>query len=695
MEQWKAKWIMFEDCPPNVTPVFQRSFVQKEEWKKAAIRICGLGFYLLEINGRRVGQEILQPAFTAYDKTVLYNTYDISQFLIKGENQIQVTLGNGWFCELGQDCFDFEHAVWKNHLQMICEIYVDGALSLWSDSQWQCREGKWSYHSVRFGENYDAGALQKEWRRASVAKGPGGILKEQKLPGIRIQKYLSPVSCRNGVYDFGKNLAGDVEITVEGAKGETVEIKYGERLDETGKLDQTLIKRHPQIPRNQTDYYKKGTDAAETWHPEFSYKGFRYVQVGGDVVVKNMKARVYFTDLKQAGGFWCSNPVLQRIYEACLWSVRTNFHHIPTDCPHREKNGWTGDAHISSEFALLNLDMEEAYFQYLENLTDCQWKSGQLPCIAPTSVYGYNYQSGPTWDAALILIPWNVYLYTGRKEILEKYYPFMRRYLNYTQQISEEGICQSGLGDFLPMEGEAVCPKGMILSCFVLKMAQIMERISAVLGEEDGEKWNTLAHKIRKAVLEKYYDKCERTESYLSCVLFFELSKDPQKEAGELADLVRRKNHCTGGGIFGSVYTLEMLTKYGYFEDALQMVLQPCCPGFAYMLKEGGGTLWEHWDGKRGSLNHHMRSAAGAWIFKSLTGLSVEESSPGWKHLVFRPRLTSKVPKIKAWHQTPYGKVEVSVDDRTVKITLPMEVTAVVWWKEKRYEVMEGFEARL
>lgn len=686
MKDWNAKWIMFEECPENTTPVFRKEFCLEEKPAEASLDICGLGFYLLEINGMRVGEELLQPAFTAYDKTVLYNTHDVTDFLAAGNNEIRVTLGNGWFHEPGEDCFDFEHAVWKNHPQMICRLYADGRVILRSDSGWQCREGKWSYNSVRFGETYDAGAEEKEWRQAAVAKGPGGLLKKQKLPGIRIQEYREPMTVKDKVYDFGCNLSGDVEITLEGKQGETVEIVYGERLDARGGIDQTLIKRHGDIPRNQIDYYRKGKDGEETWHPEFSYKGFRYVQVKGDAAVVQIKARVFYTDLQTAGGFQCPDVCLQRIYDASLRSVRTNFHHIPTDCPHREKNGWTGDAHMSCEFALLNLDMEDAYLQYLDSLTDCQWPSGQLPCIAPTSVYGYNYQSGPTWDAALIFIPWQLYRFTGKTEILERYYEAMKKYLHYTRQISEEGICRSGLGDFLPDEAQEVCPAGMILSCFIMRMAQIMEQISGILGKEDGNEWQTLAAYIRKAVIREYYGSCRITESYLSCVLFFGLSEHPEKEAKELAGIVREKEYRAGGGIFGSIYTLEMLTKYGYLEDALRVAGQKECPGWAYMLQDGGNSLWEHWNGKQGSLNHHMRSAIGAWMFKALTGLVPEECEPGWRRIVLRPHVTERVTGCRAWHRTPWGIVRIALEKGRLYVELPEGVSACVHWNGKPYE---------
>lgn len=695
MKEWKAKWIMFETCPENVTPVFRRIFSLAKRPESASIDICGLGFYYLKINGKRVGEELLQPAFTAYDRTVLYNTCDITEFLTEGSNEIEVTLGNGWFHEPGEDCFDFEHAVWKNHLQLICQVYADGQFILWSDTKWQCREGKWSYNSVRFGENYDAGAEEKEWSQAVIAKGPGGILKEQKLPGIRIQEYRQPVSVKNGVYDFGRNLSGDVEITLDGKKGDTVEILYGERLDGQGNIDQTLIKRHCDIPRNQIDFYRKGSDEEESWHPEFSYKGFRYVQVKGEAAVRQIRARVFYTVFKTAGGLQCSDPVLQSIYDASLWSVKTNFHHIPTDCPHREKNGWTGDAHMSCEFALLNLDMEDAYLQYLDSLADCQWPSGQLPCIAPTSVYGYNYQSGPTWDGALIFIPWQLYRFTGKKEIPERYYEAMKKYMRYTQQISEDGICKSGLGDFLPDESQEVCPAGMILSCFVMRMAQIMEQISALLQKGDEKEWKALADYVKAAIMRDYYGACNRTESYLSCVLFFGLSENPEKEAKELAGIVSRKGYRAGGGIFGSVYTLEMLTRYGYQEDALKIAGQKEFPGWAFMLQNGGGTLWEHWSGKKGSLNHHMRSAVGAWMFKALTGLVPEECEPGWSRIVLRPCFLDRVKEFSAWHNTPMGRVKIIRNGGRMCVELPDGISAGVYWKGSLYEITGRQELQL
>ena len=173
MKEWKAKWIMFETCPGKCHSGFSKDFQPDEKTGKCIHRYLRTWFYYLKINGKRVGEELLQPAFTAYDRTVLYNTCDITEFLTEGSNEIEVTLGNGWFHEPGEDCFDFEHAVWKNHLQLICQIYADGQFILWSDTKWQCREGKWTYNSVRFGENYDAGAEEKEWSQAVIAKGPG------------------------------------------------------------------------------------------------------------------------------------------------------------------------------------------------------------------------------------------------------------------------------------------------------------------------------------------------------------------------------------------------------------------------------------------------------------------------------------------------------------------------------------------
>jgi alpha-L-rhamnosidase len=411
----------------------------------------------------------------------------------------------------------------------------------------------------------------------------------------------------------------------------------------------------------------------------------------GNVKIHGIRARVFHTDLQEAGGFRCSNETVESLMAAARNSTLTNFHHIPTDCPHREKNGWTGDAHISSEQALYNFDMKRAYLKYVDDIVDGQWPSGQVPCIAPTSVYGYNFQSGPTWVAALILIPWNLYRFYGVVSCLERYYPAMVRYLRYTEDISEDHICRSGLGDFLPDESVEVCPDAMMLTGYVLRMTEILARIADIMDRpKDRDRFRASAHEIKAAMKRKFIGQCPETQSYLSTALYFGLADEDQLFAEKLNRKAVEKDFLSGGGIFSSTFIPEVLTQYGYFDTAFKIVTQDEFPGWTYMLKDGGNTLWEHWSGEQGSLNHHMRSPIGAWFYRTLAGICIDDRNPGFRHTILRPHFTPHVASLQVWHQTPYGKLEVSYDRDEYRVSVPSGTCATLYLGEKQYEIEGG-----
>ena len=676
-----GKWIEYPACPENRTPVFRGRFHVNAVPAVCELLISGLGFYTAELNGKPVTDTLLNPAFSAYDKTVYYNRYEVSALLRAGENELCVTLGNGWFHEPGDDCFDFEHAVWKSRPILLAELWGDGELLTATDSSWEACCGKITYNSVRFGIDYDAGIGEEPRGRAVIAKGPGGLLREQTMPPIRIQNYLSPVAEQKHVFDFGVSVAGDAELVLSGAAGETVSVIYGERLDENGDIDQTMIKRHPTIPRNQIDHYRFAGTGEERFIPDFTYKGFRYVQIKGDCTVHSIRARVYHADVRDVGGFVCENPVINGIMAACRNSTLSNLHHTITDCPHREKNGWTGDAHVSARQALYHFDMAAVYEKYIGDMMDCQWKSGQLPCIAPTSVYGFNFQSGPTWDAALILIPWNLYVFTGDATLLEKAYPSMQAYMAYTDEISENGICRSGLGDFLPHDGVPVCPDAMMLTGYVFEMAETMAKIADVLGKStDAAAYRAQAESVHAALCREFSGRCEETVSYLATALHFRMYHDEAERvllAEKLNAAVTAANFGLGTGIFSSVFALEELTRGGYFDTALAVCASEEFPSWGYMLKDGSGALWEHWSGVRGSLNHHMRSAVGAWIYEAVVGILPDEAAPSFARVHFAPHFSSFVGDFSAWHETPHGKISVSFAGGVYAVSLPDGVVGV------------------
>lgn len=672
-----GKWIEDAGGAQYASPVFSVSFECAKPLKKAEIYISGLGFYVLLLNGERTDDSLLSPAFSKYDDTVYYNAIDISKKLREGKNTVEVMLGGGWFCEPCEDSFDFEHAAWKHRPMLFCEIYVDGTLVEQSGVHWLCGDGNITFSSVRAGEDCDFRKPRATLdRRAVISKGPGGVLKAQIAPTIRVQKRISPKKLPEGVFDFGMNIAGDVELELSGMSGETVNVIYGERLGSDGHIDQTMIKRHKTIPRTQTDRLIM-SGKTELWHSDFSYKGFRYAEIIGECKIESIEARVFYTEFEETGSFSCSDDDLNRLNFAVRNSTRTNFAGIPTDCPHREKNGWTGDAHVSCEQALFNFDMKTGYIGYLDALCDCQRPDGELPCIAPTSVYGYNFQSGPSWDAALIMIPWQIYLYYGDKDVLLRYYKNMKLYADYTEKITENGICESGLGDFLPLDGRTVCPDGMMLSLMLMKALKTLAKISVILGDCGyAGLLTSRVQEIACAAKNKYVGNCERTSSYLTALLYFGLSDDPQNDVKALDSLVRARNCVSGDGLFTSVYLLDALTNGDCFDTALETVKNRRMPGWLYMLNDGGCSLWEHWDGKTGSLNHHMRSPVASWMYRTLAGINIDENHPGFEKVIISPHFTDKISFLSARHISPRGILEVNYDKERFSLTLPQGSTA-------------------
>ena len=776
---WYGKWIECPWCQENTAPEFRREFVLKEIPAHAVLEISGLGFYTARLNGKRVTEALLQPAFSNYTKRVCYNRYPVSELLHEGVNVLEVTVGNGWFHEPGADSFDFEHAVWRMRPVLLCQLVageevpagqkaLEGREELAgqemlagqqvlaaSGTDWQCRGSRWIFNSVRLGVSYDAACLEEEYGQAVIAKGPGGRLEEQTIPPIMVEEYLQPEREHGGVcefkwqeipgvceseeqeissacefekgeirkicdfvkgedqdredfrkketwrlYDFGRSIAGDARVALRGERGRKVKIVYGERLDQDGRIDQQLIKRHPEIPRIQVDEYTLAGTGTEVFESDFTYKGFRYVELIGECQVEQVMARSFHTQVKRRGALLCSDDRVNHVMDLVQNSTLSNLHHTITDCPHREKNGWLGDAHASCGQSTLQFEMEGVYEHYLNAVTDSQWENGQLPCIAPTSVYGYNFQSGPTWDGALFRIPWTMYVYTGDKAWLGRWYPQMKRYMEYLPWIRDHrGICESGLGDFLPMEGVPVCPDGLMLTGHLGEIQEIMSRISGILGESaKAMEYRLQAEETRKILRREYGENPQRNLSFLASALHFGLAGTEERAkawAADLAAVLRENSFRIGTGIFSSIYILEELTKYGYFEEALRAALQPECPGWVYMAEQGNGTLWERWEGTRGSLNHHMRSGIAEWFYCTLAGISLDWRQPGFRHLILRPCFSeeTQIAWVKAWLDSPRGRIEICREGREYRVRLPEGVRASIQGKEEWLEVTGGEHA--
>ena len=437
---WRAHWIgRTTDTNYSPAPLFRRAFALDGKIKQARAYICGLGYYELHINGKKIGDHLLDPGYTRYDKRALYVTYDVTDALRRGKNALGVVLGTGWYNVHTKAVWDFHKAPWRSAPKLLMQLrveYADGTIeTIATDSRWLTSTGPITFDSIYGGETYDA-RLEKpgwdtaeyddsDWSMAQVVEAPGGKLVAQLMQPIKADEIIKPAKVtepRPGVFvfDMGQSLAGFAELSLRGPAGAKVVMKYSERLAKDGMVDRADIQQHiVKLDPNQqyqTDTYILKGRGLETWHSRFDYHGFQYVEVTGfpgKPTLDNLRGVFIHSAIPVAGEFECSNPMLNKIWRAGRWAYLSNLQGIPTDCPHREKNGWTGDAHLAAEQALFNYAPVNVYTKWINDLGDEQQPTGKLPGIVPTSGWGYTWGNGPAWDSAFLLIPLYLYEYCG------------------------------------------------------------------------------------------------------------------------------------------------------------------------------------------------------------------------------------------------------------------------------------------
>lgn len=674
-----AKWIENPDCPDVCAPIFRKTF-SMEPGCHTEIAVCGLGFYVLEINGNRVTQDFLTPPFTAYDKRVLYQVYDITEYVVSGENKIEVICGNGWYNQQEPDGWSFHCAAWKSHPKMICQVDVNESCFLVSDSSWETAESRTIFNSHRTGETYQASKELQGFHPASIARGPGGTLHRQTMPAVKLQGTYTGKEIYPHIYDFGKSITGNVEIIVEGPCGEGVTIEYSERLRDDGTLDRENIREHVYSKRFAEDIYLLKGEEKEKWHGDFSFHGFRYVRLYYAPCTKifSVTARDIHTDLQSIGGYTCDYAPVNHLHNACVRSLLTNYVHIPMDCPHREKNGWTADAMMSSFQALYNLDMKESYIKWLDDIADCQRPNGAIPCIAPTSLWGYGWGSGVSWDAALFVVPWNIYRFTGDFSVIARYYPAMQKYLGFLETQSDNDIFFIGLGDWCaPMEA-APCDDRVILTCCAKHLFDLYAQMSSLLGQPEQEAYaKQRATQIKEAFQNTFVGKHPPCQTYYAALVYFDMTDEKQAAADTLAQLVRQAHGHIHAGILGAHMIPNVLRDYGHFDLAWEMVCKETYPGWLYMMQKCHGTMGEQWRGSA-SLDHHMFTAVDGFIQGSLSGLRTEQAEPGLQAIRLKPHFPKNVHNFSFHHLLPEGTLEIRWDDHSYCAVIPDGITGTV-----------------
>lgn len=684
-----ANWIENPSCPASAAPIFRKTF-SVLPFAKAQLAICGLGFYVCRLNGRRVSEDQLTPPFTAYDKTVLYQVYDLTDCLQVGENMLEIICGNGWYNQQEADAWEFQNARWKAGPKAICRLEVDGRCCVVTDRSWETAVSRWVFNSHRLGETYDASLPEPRFMPATLAQPPEGVLKPQQLPPIRLQGVYQAKQLTPHLYDFGESVTGNVAITVQGKAGDKVVMRYSERLYPDGTLDRENVSEHTYAERFAQDEYVLGGDGTENWHGEFSFHGFRYVQIDcpASVTLLSVTARDLHTDLALVGDYTCDNESINRLHRACMRSVLTNYLHIPMDCPHREKNGWTADTMLSSFQALYSLELRSAYEKWLDDLVDCQRENGAVPCIAPTSLWGYGWGSGVTWDAALFMIPWNVYRFTGDLSLIRRFYGAMTRYLPYLETLGTADIFSVGLGDWNAPKGESTVDDRALLTCMAKHVFGVYAQMSERLGYSEQAAYAfRRAGEIRQAFQQAFADH-PPCQTFDAAVVYFDMTDDKPAAVERLAESVRLADGHIRAGIFGAYIVPCVLRDHGYFDLAWEMVTKETYPSWIDMMNRCHGALGK-WDGTA-SLDHHMFSSIDGFIQGSLSGLSIHHGEAGFSPLCLKPYFPNDMANFSFWHQTDRGRIAIEWDQNEYRVTLPEGMDGTVEINSEIHRIIAG-----
>ena len=722
--RWKGKWIT-DTYDFNVKPAayFRRAFKTDKTVSSARIYIAAAGLYELSINGKRIGDHRLDPSYTRFDRRNLYVTYDVTGNLQRGENVLGVLLGNGWYNHQSTAVWYFDKAPWRARPKFCMDLHItysDGSKEvIATDERWTTSQSPVIFNSIYTAEHYDARKEQpgwdtpdfdaKGWKSIYTTGAPSQNIVAQALHPIRnVREYqavsLKKIDEQTWLYDFGQNMSGVTRMKINGPQGTTIRLKHVERLDPAGRADMSNIDVHYRPTDDsdpfQTDILILSGKKEDEFMPRFNYKGFQYVEVTSDnplnLSKENLTAYFMHSDVPPAGKINSSNNTLNKAWQASNASYLSNLFGYPTDCPQREKNGWTGDAHIAIETGLYNFDGITVYEKWLADHRDEQQPNGVLPAIIPSSGWGYQWANGPDWTSTIAIIPWNIYLFYGDTRLLELCYDNIKRYVDYIDEQYPSGITDWGLGDWVPVK--STTPKEYTSSAYFYIDAVILAKTAKLFGKTtDFERYSALAEKIKSAINKKFlhyetgiYGSGLQTE--LSVALHWNLVPEEirNKVADNLARRVEQDNKHIDVGLLGTKTILNALSENGYAQLAYEVASQETFPSWGWWIVNGATTFYENWPLDAGSdisLNHIMFGEINAWYYKALGGIFPDESRPGFKNIMLKPNFVTGLSHFEASHESPYGNIVSSWQRRgktiEYKVTVPANSTATLYLNGK------------
>ena len=709
---WSGTWLCALTNSP--LPIFRREIVVQPGLQRALIHICGLGQYELTANGMKIGDNLLSPGWSKYDKTCLYDTFDLTSCLPAGTNAFGVMLGNGMYnVEPSQRYTKFTGTFGPpRFIAQIHLFYTNGTSEVInSDAQWQTAPGPITFSSIFGGEDFDArleptgwnqpGFTATNWQPAIATNGPGGMLRGLSCaaPPLHAFETLCPVKStliRPGVtvYDLGQNAPIMARIKVQGSSGSSIRIIPAELLKPDGTVDRHSCSDGPAW----WQYTLAGTGEA-TWFSKFFYHGCRYLQVecqpsstGEELpVLETLDGVVVHSASANAGEFECSNDLFNRIHALIRWAQRANLVSVITDCPHRERLGWLEQYHLNGPSLRYEFDLAQLFTKGMNDMADSQLTNGLVPDIAPEyPVFGGDFRDSPEWGSAFVIVPWQQYQFTGDRELLRRYFDGMKRYVAYLGTRSKNHIVAHGLGDWYDIGPGApgyskLTPIPLTATAFYYYDTWILAQTATLLNRPDeAAQFTAQAEAIRSAFNKKFYNPIQHnyaTGSQCADALPLVMHLcEPANRADVLAAIVadvRTHGNAITAGDVGYRYLLRALAEGGRSDVIFDMNNQSEKPGYGYQLKMGATSLTEAWNANpSSSQNHFMLGQIMEWFYADLAGIASDPAGPGFAKIIIHPQPVGDVTWARAAYHSIHGRIASEWRKQAGVFTLDLEIPA-------------------
>lgn len=737
-EKWEAKWIT-PDMDSEIHPLVRKEFNLPEEVESARMYICGLGFYELEINGDRIGDEYLKPGINSYDFWIQYQTFDVTENLIEGNNTIGISLGNGMY--KGRFGFDGGYTnLYGDKFVLICELQCklkDGSeITIKSDESFKSTESPVEFSGIYDGEIYNANKEIKDWSLSGldtsnwcdvkVVDINKSKLKERMSLPVKIKEIIKPIELietpkGEKVLDMGQNMSGWIRFRSKAGKGKVVKLQFAEVLQENCFYRENLR-------TAKAEFIYKSNGEERVVQPQYTYYGFRYVKLEGfeEININDFEGCVLYSDIENTGEITTSNELLNKLFQNAKWGQKGNFIDVPTDCPQRdERMGWTGDAQIFASTACFNMYSPAFYNKFLYDIYEEQKRRGGsvpyvVPSIKPENGFGFVDRDGAAvWGDAATIIPWTLYMHYGDKALLKSNFDSMKSWVDYIKDIDDKTGAKRlwnvgfQFGDWLALDGKEGDMIGgtdpyYVSSAYYCYSANIVGKAAKVLGFDDiSEKYFKLSEEIKTAIQNEYFSNNGRsainTQTAMLLALHLDLVKNEHR-VRIIKDLKEKIKDCDNKlttGFVGTSYLCTVLSDNNANKEAYNMILGEEFPGWLYAVKLGATTIWERWnsilpDGTisgtgMNSLNHYAYGSIVDWMYKSMCGINFNEDKPGFREIKLTPKPYGRIRYAEASFDGPTGKIgsrwEIK-DDETLefKFIVPFNTYAEVILPDAKIE---------